>query len=121
MEEQITYRPIAGLDEEFHIKEPTGGTYKSIKMLMLKSVTTAVAQKLAIAKEFKLIKDFADKDETKKYMKEIDKDELSTEGFYEQLLPTLFMEDTKNAKYDVINLREVNRATNDFFTLVTGT
>ncbi len=121
MEEQITYRPIAGLDEEFHIKEGTGGTYKSIKMLLLKSVTTAIAQKLAIAKEFKLIKDFSDKEETKEYMKQIDKDELSTEGFYEQLLPTLFMEDTKNTKYDIINLREVNRATNDFFTLVTGT
>ena len=122
MDEQKSYRPISEHDVEYHIKEPTGGTYKKLKMLFLKNITSGVAEKISIAKEFKLFKDFRDKKETEKFVLSIEKEALSSEEFYEKLIQILFVEEMdKKFKYDMINLQEVNRATNDFLELATGT
>ncbi len=91
MDEQKSYRPISEHDVEYHIKEPTGGTYKKLKMLFLKNITSGVAEKISIAKEFKLFKDFRDKKETEKFVLSIEKEALSSEEFYEKLIQILFV------------------------------
>ena len=117
--DQKTYRPVVGEDKDYHIKEPSGGLYKKLKMLMLKSVAIGVTEKVVIAKEFKLIKDIADKEEVKTFQDKIKQEEISIDEFYEQAFPLIFIE-SKEIKFDDINLNQMNKAISDFFSSASG-
>lgn len=118
--DQKSYRPVIGDDNDYHIKEPSGGVYKSLKMIMLKSASTGMDDKLAVVKEFKLIKDLTDKEERKKFLDEINKEELGLEAFYEKIFSVLFIGAKNDVKFENLNLNQVNKAINDFFTSASG-
>ena len=120
MDEQKKYRPVIGEDKDYHIKEPSGGIYKELKMLMLHSAVSGVPEKLAIAKEFKLIKDFTDKEELKKFEEKLKQEEINIEQFMESVFKSIFIEKNDVVKFDSLNLNQVSKAISDFFTLASG-
>lgn len=119
--EQKNYRPVVGEDKNYHIKEPSGGLYRNLKLLMLQGVITGVTERVAIAKEFKLVKDFTNKDELKAFQEKINKEEIGIEQFYEEAFKILFIEsDKKEIKFDDLNLNQMNQAISDFFMKASG-
>jgi len=100
------YTPSANTEEKFHIKETTGGTYKNIKMIMLKSSSTGLNEKLEIANEFNI--------DAKK--KDAFKSEYGVEEFYEKICKEIFLEKA-DFKFKDILIHEVNRAVADFFSV----
>jgi len=96
------FKPVSNLDKTFHMKEPTGGAYKKIKMLILKSATEPYKSKSSICNEFKLDPETSISNE------------YGTEQLYPLLAEALFIE-KDSFDYDTLNLAEVNRAYNDFF------
>lgn len=104
---------ITNDDEVYHLKECTGGVYIDLKLNMLNSVTTGAKEKIQIIDEFKLA-DINDQEGLRKYLDEIKKDEKDIPVFYTNAASIIFMEEPE-VKFAVLNLREMNRAINDFF------
>jgi Trp operon repressor len=115
-EDKKVYRPLVKKDEDYHLAEMTGGKYEKAKMIILKSSTTSTAKKMEIIREFRLDNDAPeDKKERGKFYKELMKAEYSVREMYENLAGVLFIEPLENPKFDVLNLKELNRAIKDFF------
>lgn len=111
---------MVGEDKEYHLKEPSGGLYKKLKELSLKSSVIPYASKLNIAKEFRLVKNFDDKEELKKFREGIIKDETDIEEYYQSVFEILFIESNGNVKFEDLNLNQMNLAISDFFTVASG-
>jgi len=88
-------------DIEYHLVEPTGAAYEALRMIELKTSFFTIGDKIKIIDEFGL-------------GKEDMKSELNIKTYYEELVNVLFLEQS-NAKFEKINLAEVNRAKTDFF------
>jgi cbb3-type cytochrome oxidase subunit 1 len=104
------YHPItSSVDTVLHLKEPSLGTYKALKMISLRYVVTSLITKKKIMAEFCLPDDFLI-------------EELGVEEYYHELLKALFMEGKMFKDVDPmdINIMEVNRAYRDFFEMLNG-
>lgn len=118
--DQKKYRPVAAEDKDYFIKEPTGGLYKKLKELSLRSSVIPYTSKLNIAKEFRLVKNFDDKEELKKFRENLVNEELNIEEYYESVFKILFMGAGDDVKFDGLNLNQMNQAISDFFTSASG-
>lgn len=104
------YHPIvSSVDRTPHLKETSVGTYKALKMISLRYVSTPVITRERIMAEFKLPKDYKI-------------EELGVEEYYKELLMALFLEgqNYKDISPADINMMEINRAYKDFFALLNG-
>ncbi len=102
-----TYRPISNVDKTFLLVEITGGAYKRLKFILLKSATEPLVNKQKILVEFKLDEAECTND-------------LGIEELYVELTKALFIGAGSDVSFEHINLPEVNRAYKDFFSLLEG-
>lgn len=110
-EKKKTYFPGG---KECSLVPCTGKAYRDIKMMTLKHPALPPQDKASIIKEFKLASG-ADDDEVKKILA----DTVPVTQYYEDMTEILFLEKPK-LNFENINLAEVNRALNDFFTALEG-
>lgn len=114
MEENKTQFYISGKDKPYNIKEAYGGVYKGLRMLTLKYSGADKLSKAAVVKEFKLASGL-DADSIVEYLNDGQKDEVDIKEYYESICKILFIEEP-TLKFDEINMSEVGRAINVFFT-----
>lgn len=98
--------------EPLHIKECFGGVYKELRLLTLKFSGTDKLVKATIIKEFKLCD--LDADSIIEFMNAGQKDEIDIQEYYRSICKILFLEQP-DLKFEEINMSEVRRAVNYFF------
>ena len=109
MSETKSYKLFESREDEFYLKPCTFGVYEKVKLAQLKCTAVPELTKQAIIKEFNLSESEVG-----------DKAEYGLKGLYEFILRNIFIEPPKNIKMDDLAIGELNRASQDFFSLATG-